>query len=268
MYAPPPAVFRSQYHDPMMNSFASFPVNVNWSRQVTIGHNDILDVHESDPLPFETTAPAFSVGTAAAAAAAVAAVGSSTSASMASSPRPVSPVNHALYDPVHPNATFNSLNESQIAHMPLSQLEEICLASGFTLEQVKEVKATRRRMKNRMSARECSTRRREQNGTLEAEHERLQAHMRALALENTTLRQQLTAGAKAHEQERAALGERIRQLLAVQQQQQLQLQRQAQQLQLQQEGLPLADYGALAAAGSAGSAFDFLNSNDWLTCSA
>lgn len=96
--------------------------------------------------------------------------------------------------------------------MPLGDLERICQRTGFSEEEIKEIKAQRRRLKNRLSARECSSKRRQQSGAIEVENDVLQGRLAELAAENATLRLQLDTANATYQAEIARLTDTIARL--------------------------------------------------------
>lgn len=112
---------------------------------------------------------------------------------------------------------FEELSEEQVAGMELADLERLCRHSGLDSRVAKQ---HRRRCKNRISAREASSKRRDEHGVMQTEftllRERLQdvaGENQRLNQENGLLRQELAVSCHRQQQMAAEL-ERLNLLLA------------------------------------------------------
>ncbi len=76
--------------------------------------------------------------------------------------------------------TFSDLKDDEIAFMDFKELTRLMIAAGLSRADISEVKARRRRLKNRQSARLCSNKKRELCQELQQDKDRLQEQLTAI----------------------------------------------------------------------------------------
>lgn len=84
---------------------------------------------------------------------------------------------------------FADLNDDHIAFMDFKELTRLMNSAGLTRAEITEVKARRRRLKNRQSARLCSNKKRELCTELSSEKSKLQDQLTALQKAHAQLQQ-------------------------------------------------------------------------------
>eukprot|EP00045_Choanoeca_perplexa_P002919 m.27653 g.27653 ORF g.27653 m.27653 type:complete len:290 (+) comp11769_c0_seq1:736-1605(+) len=84
--------------------------------------------------------------------------------------------------------SLDALSDRQLAMVDFKILMHLMTKAGLSKDQIAEVKARRRRLKNRLSARLCSNKKREKCSELEDTNRDLLSTLRDLSAENQTLR--------------------------------------------------------------------------------
>eukprot|EP00730_Choanoeca_flexa_P008740 TRINITY_DN12531_c3_g1_i1.p1 TRINITY_DN12531_c3_g1~~TRINITY_DN12531_c3_g1_i1.p1 ORF type:complete len:310 (+),score=69.87 TRINITY_DN12531_c3_g1_i1:109-930(+) len=84
--------------------------------------------------------------------------------------------------------SLDALSDQQLAMVDFKILMHLMEKAGLNKEQIAEVKARRRRLKNRLSARLCSNKKREKCSELEETNRDLLTTLRELSVENQTLK--------------------------------------------------------------------------------
>jgi len=84
--------------------------------------------------------------------------------------------------------SLDALSDRQLAMVDFKILMHLMTKAGLNKDQIAEVKARRRRLKNRLSARLCSNKKREKCSELEDTNRDLLSTLRDLSVENTSLR--------------------------------------------------------------------------------
>jgi hypothetical protein len=85
---------------------------------------------------------------------------------------------------------LEDLSDNQLATIDFKILMRLMERAGLTEDDISEVKAKRRRLKNRLSARVCSNKKREKCSELEETNMVLVSELSQLKLENARLRQE------------------------------------------------------------------------------
>ena len=111
--------------------------------------------------------------------------------------------------------SYWELNESMIAAISYRDFTAIVQKSKLTTKQIAEAKKVRRRVKNRHSARLCSTRRRDKCQTTEEINQELVDKLDKAQSDNALLIDQIAALKEAVQERRKGEAEAIRDKLAV-----------------------------------------------------
>lgn len=117
--------------------------------------------------------------------------------------------------PTYDVKRFEDLTDHQLATIDFKVLMDLAARAGLNNEELSEVKAKRRRLKNRLSARICSNKKREKCSELEETNKQLCAQVKTLTSENSRLQNMNVVYAKdldEYQQEVARLNRRIEHL--------------------------------------------------------
>ncbi len=90
--------------------------------------------------------------------------------------------------PIPHNVTFWQLTDDQLATIDFKELMRLMRDAGMSEKQITEAKARRRRLKNRLSARVCSNKKREKCTELSEANSTLKSRITSLDTENRNLR--------------------------------------------------------------------------------
>lgn len=90
--------------------------------------------------------------------------------------------------PLPHNVTFYQLTEEQLATIDFKELVRLMREAGMTEKEINEAKARRRRLKNRLSARVCSNKKREKCAELADANSSLKGRVTSLDVENRQLK--------------------------------------------------------------------------------
>jgi len=96
-----------------------------------------------------------------------------------------------LVGPIPDN--FDDLTENQLAYIDRKKLEQLMHKAKFTEQQIKEVKLRRRKLKNRRSAKLCTSKKKMQTGQIVETNNVLMAEMQRCRTENVALKAQVEA---------------------------------------------------------------------------
>jgi len=105
-------------------------------------------------------------------------------------PPPRTSSSEAPSAPVINVASFWDLTDEQLATIDFKELTRLMKEAGLSEAQISESKAKRRRLKNRLSARVCSNKKREKCTELTGTNIQLQQRIKELELENKKLRKE------------------------------------------------------------------------------
>ncbi|EGD73111.1 hypothetical protein PTSG_04825 [Salpingoeca rosetta] len=117
--------------------------------------------------------------------------------------------------PTYDVKRFEDLTDHQLATIDFKILMDLASRAGLSNDELAEVKAKRRRLKNRLSARICSNKKREKCSELEETNRKLSAQVKSLSSENSRLQNMNVVYAKdldEYQQEVARLNHRIEHL--------------------------------------------------------
>jgi len=95
---------------------------------------------------------------------------------------------HFAVDSSRVPTSLTDLSDQELAMIDFKILTQLMAEAGLSKSEVADVKAKRRRLKNRLSARLCSNKKREKCSELEDTNRDLLAKLRQVAQENKTLK--------------------------------------------------------------------------------